>query len=59
MLYSVHENQQIIVTGSSPEPLIAEASVQNHAPHPREQVTIHGFMESVGEICQSKALSES
>jgi isochorismate synthase EntC len=32
MLYSVHENRQTIVTGSSPEPLIAEASAQimNH-----------------------------
>jgi hypothetical protein len=32
MLYSVHKNRQIIVTGSSPEPLIAEASAQimNH-----------------------------
>ncbi|KAF8512928.1 hypothetical protein BU17DRAFT_95797 [Hysterangium stoloniferum] len=28
MLYSVHENRQTIVTGSSPEPLIAEASAQ-------------------------------
>lgn len=28
MLYSVHKNRQIIVTGSSPEPLIAEASAQ-------------------------------
>jgi hypothetical protein len=28
MLYSVHQNRQIIVTGSSPEPLIAEASAQ-------------------------------
>jgi len=28
MLYSVHENQETIVTGSSPEPLIAEASAE-------------------------------
>jgi hypothetical protein len=28
MLYSVHENQETIVTGSSPEPLVAEASTQ-------------------------------
>jgi len=28
MLYSVHDNRHIIVTGSSPEPLIAEASAQ-------------------------------
>jgi hypothetical protein len=28
MLYSVHENRETIVTGSSPEPLIAEASAQ-------------------------------
>jgi hypothetical protein len=28
ILYSVHQNRQTIVTGSSPEPLIAEASAQ-------------------------------
>lgn len=28
MLYSVHENRQTMVTGSSPEPLIAEASAE-------------------------------
>ena len=28
MLYSVHDNLEIMVTGSSPEPLIAEASAQ-------------------------------
>jgi hypothetical protein len=28
ILYTVHDNRQIIVTGSSPEPLIAEASAQ-------------------------------
>ena len=28
MLYSVHENRETIVTGSSPEPLVAEASAQ-------------------------------
>jgi hypothetical protein len=28
MLYSVHQNRQTMVTGSSPEPLIAEASAQ-------------------------------
>jgi hypothetical protein len=28
MLYSVHQDRQVMVTGSSPEPLIAEASAQ-------------------------------
>jgi hypothetical protein len=28
MLYSVHQNRQTIVTGSSPEPIIAEASAR-------------------------------
>lgn len=50
MLYSVHENRQTLVTGSSPEPLIAEASAQimNHY---LANKTIYEFMGSVRAIC--------